>query len=428
MSSLAPTRIVIDYAPRPLQREVHKALDAHRWAVAVAHRRFGKTVLAVNHLQRATLKCPKERPRFHYIAPTYRQGKAAAWDYLQHYSAPIPGVTKNQAELRIDYPNGGRVTILGADNPDSMRGIYSDGAVFDEYGLMPSNVFSEVMRPALSDRTGWAFFIGTPNGKNQFWDIAEQAKREPGWYYGEFRASQTGLLPPEELASAKMVMSKDEYAQEYECSFEASVKGAIYANELNTLQSLGRLRDVPYEPLLPVDTAWDLGIGDAMAIWFAQQTRAGEVRLIDYYESSGEGFPHYAQVLKDKGYAYGSHIAPHDIQVKELASGRSRFEAAAALGLTFQIAPRVGLEDGIHAVRMLLPRCYFDKTRTQVGLEALQNYRRDYNTRLGEFKAVPVHDFASHGADALRMLAVTLKDVKKEAPKAAPYRPVAAWT
>src|SRR5690348_15469516 len=176
-SAVAPTRIVIDYAPRPLQREVHKALDAHRWAVAVAHRRFGKTVLAVNHLQRATLKCPKERPRFHYIAPTYRQGKAAAWDYLQHYSAPIPGVTKNQAELRIDYPNGGRVTILGADNPDSMRGIYSDGAVFDEYGLMPSNVFSEVMRPALSDRLGWAFFIGTPNGKNQFWDIAQQAQR-----------------------------------------------------------------------------------------------------------------------------------------------------------------------------------------------------------------------------------------------------------
>src|SRR6187402_1489241 len=185
---MATTEIVIPYKPRPLQKELHKAIDANRWIVAVAHRRFGKTVLAVNHLQKAALTCTKPRPRFHYIAPTFRMGKQASWDYLKHYSAVIPGVEKNESELRINYPNGGQVQILGADSPGSMRGIYSDGAVFDEYGLQPTNVFSEVMRPAFSDRGGWGFFIGTPNGKNQFFDIAQEAKRrmaegEPDWWF-----------------------------------------------------------------------------------------------------------------------------------------------------------------------------------------------------------------------------------------------------
>jgi hypothetical protein len=219
----------------------------------------------------------------------------------------------------------------------------------------------------------------------------------------------TGIIPVEELAAARKDMTADEYAQEYECSFEASIKGAIFAAELDAARVAGRIGRTPVDPILPVDTDWDLGVGDSTSIWFSQSTRSGEVRLIDYHEASGEGLPYYAQVLKQKGYTYGTHWAPHDIQVRELASGRSRLEAAASLGIRFQVTPTVPLEDGIHAARMLFPRCWFDQEKCKAGLEALQHYRRDYNTRLNEFKPTPVHDWSSHGADAFRYLATRQK-------------------
>jgi hypothetical protein len=335
---------------------------------------------------------------------------------MVHYSAGIPGVERNVSELRVDYPTGGQVRIYGADNPDSLRGLYFDGVVFDEFGLMPPGVFSEVVRPALSDRLGWAVFLGTPAGKNQFYEVAQQAKSNPEWFYAEYKASDTGIIPESELAAARKDMTADEYAQEYECSFEASVKGAIFSAEISAARASGRICTVPVDPILPVDTDWDLGVGDATAIWFSQSIRSGEVRVIDYYEASGEGLPHYRQVLSDKGYTYGVHTAPHDIQVKELGSGRSRLETAQSLGIRFGVAPNIPIEDGIHAARMLLPRCWFDATRCAKGLEALQHYRRDYNSRLNEFKAVPVHDWASHGADAFRYLAVR-QQPPKEKPK-----------
>jgi len=398
--------VVIPYCPRSQQKEVHQLLDSHRFGVLVTHRRFGKTVLAVNHLIKSALTCQRERPRFALIEPTFRQAKAVAWDYLKFYSDPIPGRQFNESELRVDYPNGGQVRLYGADNPDSLRGIYLDGVDLDEYGLMRPNVFTEVVRPTLSDRRGWSMFSGTPNGKNQFFDIAQLAKQDKEWFFKEFKASETGILPKEELDAAKRVMTPEEYAQEYECSFEASVKGAIYAAELSKAREENRITKVPYEKTLKVHTYWDLGVGDANPIWFVQYV-GQEVRLIDFYESSGEGLPHYAKVLQDKGYVYGDHWAPHDIEVRELGSGRSRLEVAASLGINFRIAPNIGLEEGIHAARVLFPRCFFDAEKCKSGLEGLMNYRRDYNQRIGEFKATPVHDWASHPADAFRYLAVS---------------------
>jgi hypothetical protein len=385
--------------------------------VLVCHRRFGKTVLAVNELQRSAMSVGLERPRTAYIGPTYTQGKAVAWDYMQFYSRPIPGIKVNQSELRIDYPNEGQARIYGSDNPDSLRGIYLDDVAFDEYGLHPAQTYTEVIAPALVDRGGRALFLGTPNGKNQFWDIAKHAKTmmskgHKDWYYCEYPVSKTGLLDKAYLSQAKAVMTADEYAQEFECSWEAAVKGSIYAREMEKARDSKRITTVPYDPALPVDTDWDLGVGDAMAIWFSQSTRSGEVRLIDYYEASGEGFPFYIKMMADKGYTYGQHWAPHDIQVREFSSGRSRLEVALSQGLRFQVTPRlhnsVGgeVEEGIHAARMLFARCYFDQEKCSAGLEALMSYRRDYNQRLNEFKATPVHDWASHGADAFRGLAV----------------------
>ncbi len=418
----AETIIQVPYLPRPLQREIARLVRGHRFGVLVCHRRFGKTVLGVNINQQTALTCEKARPRVAYIAPTYTQGKTTAWDYMQFYAKPFldasPGLVKvNQSELRVDYPNGGQARIFGADNPDALRGIYLDRATLDEYGLHPAKTFSEVIGPTLVDRGGGALFLGTPNGKNQFYDIAQHAKEEeakgnPDWFFREYKASQTQLLDAGYLASARSVMTPDEYAQEFECSFEAAVRGAIFAKELEQVRSQGRITRVPYDPALPVDTDWDLGIGDAMAIWFSQSLKSGEVRLIDYHEASGEGFPYYANVLNQKGYVYGRHFAPHDVSVRELGTGKSRLEMAAAFGLRFEITPRLhgvaGLEveEGIATARLFLARCWFDQEKTKAGIEALMHYRRDYNSRLNEFKATPVHDWSSHGSDAFRGLAV----------------------
>lgn len=422
----------VPYKARPLQKEAGRLIRAHRFGVLVCHRRFGKTVLGVNMNQQTATMCTLPRPRVAYIGPTYRQAKATAWDYMQHYARPIPGTQFNQSELRVDYPNIGQARIYGADNPDSLRGIYLDRAVLDEYGMHPAKTFSEVIGPTLVDRGGSALFLGTPNGKNQFYDIAQHAKEQeaagnPDWFFREYKASETGLLDAGWLKAAREVMSADEYAQEFECSFEASVKGAIYSKEIEQAREGGRITTVPYDPILPVDTDWDLGVGDATAIWFSQSLRGGEVRLIDYYEASGEGLPHYADMLSKKPYTYGAHWAPHDIEVKELASGRSRLEVARSLGIRFRVCPKVPIEDGIHAARMLFPRCWFDATKTKAGMEALQSYRRDYNQRLNEFKPMPVHDWASHAADAFRYFAVRQR-VPKDAEASRPaYRPVSAW-
>lgn len=423
MPATAPTVVTVPYAPRPLQREIHNGMDAHRFGAAVCHRRFGKSVCAVNHLQRAAVKCQRDRPRFGYIAPTYTQGKSTVFDYMKHYSAPIPGHTVHESELRVGYPNGGQVRIFGADNPDSLRGLYFDGVVLDEFGLHPPKIFTEVIRATLADREGWALFLGTPNGKNQFYDIAQTARASDEWFFAEYKASQTGVLSPAELASARQSMTADEYEQEFECSFEASVKGAVFARELQALREAGQMTRVPHEPTLPVDTDWDLGMGDATAIWFSQSPFSGEVRILDYYEHKGEGLGHYKQILNEKasqyGYAYGTHWAPHDIAVREMGTGRSRSEAAASLGLNFQVVPQTRLNDQVHNARMLLPKCWFDAEKAQAGLETLQHYRWDYNTRVQGFTHLPVHDWASHGASAFMGLATRYFTPKKKSAAAA---------
>lgn len=418
--------VAIPYTPRPLQRDVGKLCRSKRFGVLVCHRRFGKTVLGVNVNQQTATMCQLQRPRVAYIGPTYTQAKATSWDYMQFYARPIPGTSFNQSELRVDYPNLGQARIFGADNPDSLRGIYLDRAVLDEFGLHPAKTFSEVIGPTLVDRGGSALFLGTPNGKNQFYEIAQHAKAreaagDPEWFFREYKASQTGLLDANYLTQAKSLMTADEYAQEFECSFEAAVKGAIYTNEMEAARTGKRIASVPYDPALPVDTYWDLGFGgkgDATAIWFVQSLRSHEVRLIDYHEAQGEGLPYYARILSEKRYVYGTHWAPHDIAVKE-STGRTRLETAASLGIKFRTAPNEGLEDGIHAARMMFGRCWFDVEKCKDGLEALQHYRRDYNQRLNEFKAVPVHDWASHGADAFRYLALALQ-VPRDAVKLQP--------
>tara|TARA_B100001057_G_scaffold329372_1_gene329764 strand:+ start:1058 stop:2233 length:1176 start_codon:yes stop_codon:yes gene_type:complete len=373
---------------------------------------MGKTVMAINHLLRAAVLCPKKAPRYAYLAPTYRQAKAVAWDYLKQFAGGIPGIKFHETELRCDLPNGGRISLLGAENPDSLRGIYLDGCFMDEVADMPEKVFPEVIRPALSDREGFCYFVGTPKGQNAFFEMYEQATNNNDWYTAVHKASETAILNATELRSAKEAMTNDQYAQEYECSWVANVPGAIFGKELEAAMEEGRISRVPHDPTVKVDTFWDLGVGDSTAIWFIQSVGRA-VHFIDCYENRGEGLPHYVSVLSKKNYLYGDHFAPHDIEVRELGSGKSRREIAWDLGLNFRVVPKLPLEDGLHAAQMLIPRCWFDAEKCKQGLVALRQYHRGYNERARSFRTTPVHDWSSHFADALRYTAVGIKETVK---------------
>jgi hypothetical protein len=402
-------RIEIPYYPRPLQRHLHDNIK--RWSVVVAHRRFGKTFWAINHLLRDALTMRKDNIRLAYIAPTYRQAKTIAWDILKNMSRPVPDIAINETELRIDYPNGARLRLYGAgDDPDALRGQYFDGVVLDEYAQMPASLFGEIIRPALSDRKGYAIWIGTPQGNDLFYDLYQSARvreeaKDSTWMTALFRASETSVIDQDELEDAKTIMTPAEYAQEYECSFTAAIEGSYYGSFMDRAEEEGRLEAVPYETMLPVHTAFDLGISDSTAIIFYQVLRR-EIRIIDYYEQDGEGLAHYIAYLSRKPYTYGTHTAPHDIMVRELGTGRSRLEQSASLGINFQVAPQIGVADGINAVRTIFPRLWIDKTNCKLLIEAMRNYRREKNRRTGEFKPRPLHDQYSHACDAMRYLAV----------------------
>ena len=406
-------QIKIPYKPRDLQAEMHK--DLKRWNVLVMHRRFGKTVFAVNHMIKHALTCPLPRPRVALVAPTFTQAKRISWDYVKYYAGVIPGVTFNETELRADFPNGGRIMLLSGENPDALRGIYLDLCVFDEYGMQNPRVWGEVVRPALSDREGSAIFLGTPNGHNHFYEIMQQAKNEVSegsdyWYWKIAKASETKLVKEEELDAARKQMTEEQYEQEYECSFTAAIIGAYYGRLLVELEDKDRVTRVPYDPALPVHTAWDLGINDSTAIWFAQIFRGGAVNVIDYYENTGFGLDHYAEVLRQKDYHYGDHLAPHDIEIRELGSGKSRLETAFSLGIRFKVIPKMKVADGINAARLLIPKCYFDKDNCAVGIEMLKQYRQEWDEKRKIFRDQPRHDFTSHAADAFRYLAIGLEN------------------
>lgn len=383
----------------------------NRWACIVAHRRAGKTVACIMDLIDAALRCDKPNARFAYVAPHYNQAKDVAWTYLKQYTAALPYVTVNESELRIDLPaNGARLRLYGADNYDRMRGVYLDGVILDEFADMDPRAWSQVVRPALSDRKGWATFIGTPKGKNAFQDIWNSAKADPDWFTMQLRASETGLVDPKELEDAKKAMTPEQFEQEFECSFEAAIVGAYYGRDMAQAEKDGRIRSVPWEPSKPVYTAWDLGLDDATAIFFAQIV-GNEIRVIDYFETNNTALRDIPRILlNEKPYTYAEHYLPHDVEIRELMSGTSRKSSLEALGLRpIEVAPRISVEDGISAVRNILPKCYFDAKKCERGIDCLKQYQREWDERLKVFKRRPLHDWTSHGADAFRYLATMLK-------------------
>jgi hypothetical protein len=414
------SRVSTGYNPRKLQDRLHRELK--RFNVLCCHRRFGKTVFAINEILDKALRCSKENPQLAYVAPTYGQAERISWDMLKKFSRGIPGVEYNQQRLTCTIPRpwlGDRIKIflLGAENPDSVRGMYLDGCVLDEFASMNPTIWGKVIRPALSDRLGWAIFIGTPNGSNHFKTVYDIGKRnETGdWYTAVFKASETGIIPPDELTALKAEMTEDEYLQEMECSFTAALGGAYYGKAIAAIEEKGQIGKVPHDPALQVDTFWDLGINDTMTIWFSQQT-GQEKRIIDYLENNGEGVPWYIKKLKEdwrKEYNYREHHWPHDGGSRDLVTGKERSVAARELGLKpLTVHKRREVADGIDAVRRLLPMCWFDAEKCADGLDALRNYQKKYDEKNMTYTDTPKHDWASHGADSFRLMAMAIRPGK----------------
>ena len=412
--------IELEYAPRSVFQDFHERTQ--RWAVVVAHRRCGKTVSCINDLIFRALTEDKEHGQYAYVAPYYSQAKNIAWDYLQRYAKPVMAKA-NQSELWVELINGSKIKLFGADNPDSLRGIFLDGIVLDEYADMRPRMWGEIIRPLLADRMGWATFIGTPKGHNAFYEIYNQASKDPKWFVKTLRASQTGLLPDSELQDAQAAMSPDQYEQEFECSFEAAILGAFYGKEMRVLTDAGRITKVDYDPLFPCHTSWDLGFSDDTAIfWF--QVVYGELRILDYHSSNGHQVSYYTDLIASKerefGYKYGYHYLPHDARAKTLASGGKSIieQISSKIPLkSLKIVPSLSLQDGIQATRLALMRSWFDAERCHDGIECLRQYQREYDEDKKVFRDKPKHDWTSHGADAFRMLAIAWKEEDKTTPK-----------
>ena len=408
------SNIKLRYRPRSVFKDFHQRKQ--RWAVVVAHRRCGKTVACINDLIVKALTEGKADGRYAYLAPYYAQAKSIAFDYLMRFSEPVR-VNHNVSELWVELINGARIRLFGADNADSLRGLYLDGVVLDEFADMKPSIWGAVLRPLLSDRKGWATFIGTPKGHNQFWEIYNNATKDSGWYVKTLRASQTGLIPQEELDDAKKMQTEDQYLAEWECDFESAILGAFYGKEMRQLTDQDRILDIEYDPMFPVHTAWDLGYSDDTAIWWFQVVH-GEIRCLDYHSSNGQPVAFYTGIIAsreaERGYVYGTHYLPHDARAKTLASNRSIIEQLSdKIALkSMKIVPMLSLQDGIQATRLALTRAWFDH-KCEDGIECLRQYQREYDEDKKVFRDKPRHDWTSHGADAFRMLSIAWKEEAK---------------
>lgn len=397
-----------EYEPRAQFRDLHTRQS--RWACLVCHRRAGKTVAAVNELALRALLSEKKAPRYAYIAPFYRQAKDVAWVYLKEAVKDFV-VRIRESELRVELPNGAWITLYGADNPDALRGLYLDGVVLDEYGDARPSLWGQVVLPCLADRKGWALFIGTPKGKNHFYQIHKRSQEEKGWFSMVLKASDSGILDDEELGEMRRQMSEEEFEQEMECSFTAAIIGTYYASIIQKMEQSGQISAgvVKYDHSYPVKVACDLGRKDNTAMWFWQETPAG-IAIIDYYENQGEGLDHYIAHLNGLGYRYEEIWLPHDAVAKTLATKRSTIEQMLDAGFPCRKVPRLDVQHGIDAVRKVLPAVMIDQDKCFAGVEALRAYSRAYSELTKSFAISPKHDWSSDGADAFRYLSLVVQD------------------
>lgn len=393
--------------------------DKKKRSIYVWHRRAGKDLLALNRILYSAMF--EAVGTYWHIFPSYAQGAKSVWQETnsegRKYIDYIPQeliAKKNEKELKITLKNGSIYQIVGSDNPDSLRGAGIKGAVFSEYAEQDPRAWGTI-QPMLLENNGWAMFNFTPKGQNHAYELYKMAQKMPDVWHSEIKtAEETGVFTQEQLEQVKAeILSEgktlDFFNQEFLCSFNNPIEGAYYSKIIDDIDKQGRIGNYPYNPALPVYTFWDLGVGDATTIWFAQFI-GNEIRIIDYIEDNNRGMNTYIKEVKDKPYIYEQHYAPHDIQIREFTNGKSRLETALELGLRFMIAPKLSIEDGIDAVRAILPKCFFNEATTRRGLLTIKNYKKEFDNKNNTFKLQPKHDWASHGADAFRYLAVSYRE------------------
>lgn len=415
--------ITIPYKPRKHFLPLHNSQK--RWKFVVAHRRAGKSVAEINETIKRALENDRQYPppRYAYVGPSFAQTKDLIWGYAKHYTAPLknePGYKISEGDLQITLPNGAIINLYGgAAAYERMRGLYFDGIVLDEFPLLNPAVFSTVVRPCLADYRGWAIVSGTSNGDDHFHELKKKNENDESWDFFIIPVNETDALHPDEVREMTKDMTAEEYSREMLCSFDAPIEGAYYADLMNqaAMATPPRICKVPHNPDAPVFTWWDLGINDDMPVWFVQ--RAGrELHVIDYMSTTGKGLSDVIPMVygtapeldgKDtkhrQKYNFGAHVPPHDITARELGSGKSRYEIMTSLvpqGTPIIVAPMLKVEDGIEAVRSILPLCWFDEDRTSEGRSALRNYHKSKKS------GRPIHNWASHPADAFRTGAVSL--------------------
>jgi phage terminase large subunit len=408
--SEARKTVTVPFAPREWQRRLLD--DKAKRIVAVVHRRAGKsTALMWMGLKRALLE-KKTNPRVVHILPYgVMWQRTGLWDQLVQAADSIPGAVARRHDLAIRLPNGGVFQCGGADNVDSWRGGGADLAIVDEFDDTPSSLVPLVIEPMLADRNGTLVRSGTPKGNGLLQAAYDRARTTEGYSAYLLDYTKTGALNAEAIETLRREMTPEEFEQELCCSFNTPNSGSYYGKLMDEAERDGRIGRVPHDPGLKVWTAWDLGIDDSTAIWCLQLSRGGEWRLIDYIEDSGAGLDHYVRLLQQRPYVYEMHLLPHDAAVRELGSGKSRRETLSSLGVKPNRVVRAhSVADGINAVRMVLPRAWFDAERCAKGIHALRHYKREWNEAAQAWRSAPVHDHASHGADSARYLCLGVRE------------------
>jgi len=401
--------LTLSYRPRSHFKPFHGSKK--RWRYVVAHRRAGKSVAFINDLIRAALQNPRDvpAPRYAYVGPTFAQAKDLVWNYIKQYTRDLPGTTYLESELTCKLPTGAMITLYGGGQAyNRIRGLYLDGAVLDEYPLISPEALNSVIRPALADYQGFGIVAGTPAGRDHFYDLKVQAEHNLDlWDVFNIPVTETNALAEDEIAEMRRTLTPHQFEREMLCSFEAPVENSYYGDLMVEAKLQGRLTAVPYDPRAKVITAWDLGMKDLTTIWMAQKI-GQEIRFIDFLQGSGKGLDYYAARLQEKRYLYGFHLLPHDIKIRELGTGRSRFETLLSLGLEPLIVPDHSVADGIAGVRSVIPISWFDAERCELGIDALRSYHVQMAPSGGTVRDLPAHTWASHAADAMRYFAMGL--------------------
>ena len=393
-------------------------------AVAVWHRRAGKDSTSLNY---TATEAMENVGVYWHMLPTQKQARKVVWDGIDREGRRMINQVfpesirkaKREQEMQIELKSGSIWQLCGSDNYDSLVGANPKGVVFSEWSLCDPKAW-DFIRPILAENGGWAIFIYTARGKNHGYTLANMAKANPNWHYSCLTVDDTARGDGSPVITQEAIqedrdsgMSEDMIQQEYYCSFDVAIAGAYYSKEVAACRADKRVCFVPIDPMLQVHTFWDLGISDMMTIWFAQAV-GNEIRLINYYENNNEGMAHYIQYLNtfkaEQNIEYGEHYAPHDIEVRELMSGKSRRETALKMGINFRVVAQHSVADGVEAVRRLFSKFWFDEKRTELGFSCIASYHREFDDKNNVYKDHPVHDWASHGADGIRQLAMAWND------------------